>query len=276
MRFAAERAQSERPAFAWCDVFQAPLHDYPIRDEILYQYLPLPSSSHVLELGPGSGFTASRLSRHVEHLTLVDIAPRAVAELRRTFRGTPNIEVRCADLSRSGLAERLDRDFDAAFGLDMLEYVRDPRVCLKNVAEVLRPNGELLLTLPNVPPPLGDGVTYFAERAELEDLLAAAGFGKWTIFAVKLRPVAAFVHTVLHEAPLAAYRAMRPRQTALPQIYEETWAFQQRSRLTPLKAPLHLYWALLDRLLRLGGDVFESRQLDQRLHGHQLVIKATR
>jgi SAM-dependent methyltransferase len=276
MTLAAERVEQARPTFAWSDVLRAPLHDYPIRDEILFQYLSLPSTAQVLELGPGSGFTAFRLSRHVEHVTLVDVAPRAVGELRQSFRRVPNIEVVCADVSRPGLARRLARDFDVAFGLDMIEYVSNPRICLKNVAEVLRPNGELLLTLPNVPPPIGDGITYFANRSDLEDLLAGAGFGKWAIFAVKLRPWSALVHRALHDAPLAAYRMMRVRPTTKPQIYEDTWAFRQRARLGALKTPLHLYWTLLGALLSVGGDAFASQELGEQLYGYQLVIQAKR
>ena len=63
-----------RPGFRWADVLASPLHDFPIRDEILFQCMPPAPGSDVLEVGPGAGFTAFRLARRVGHITLVDVA----------------------------------------------------------------------------------------------------------------------------------------------------------------------------------------------------------
>ena len=51
-------SRSARPSARLSDLWKAPLHDFPIRDEILYQYLPLARDMDVLEVGPGSGVTA--------------------------------------------------------------------------------------------------------------------------------------------------------------------------------------------------------------------------
>ncbi len=214
----------------WSDVVDAPLHDFPIRDEILFQYLPLAPGADILEVGPGSGFTAFRLARHLGHITLLDVALRAIEDLRRTLSDQPNIRFVCADVTAPGLAEDLGRKYDAAFGLDMFEYVKDPGACLKNLAAALRTGGELFLTFPNVPPPVGDGVTWFSDLGALESLLREAGFSSWRIFAVRPRRFAAAVYAALHEWPLRVYRRLRvgDRQ-ARPQIYEATWAFQMRA-----------------------------------------------
>jgi SAM-dependent methyltransferase len=265
-----------RPPFRWADVFKAPLHDYPIRDEILFQHLAFEPSSRILEVGPGSGFTAFRLAPHVRHITLLDVSKRAIDELRHELHDTPNLDFVCADITAPALASRLQRRFDTAFALDMFEYVQDPAACLRNLAAVLRPGGQLLLTFPNVPPPLGDGVTWFTDLSDLERMVAAAGFGRWEIFAVRPGRFAATVYGALHEWPLRAYRRLRARHTQTrPQIYEATWAFQHRGRLARAKGGLHVYWALIDAALQLGGNVFVAEPVREPL-GRQLVIRATR
>ncbi len=96
-------AASARPAKAWSDLWKAPLHDFPIRDEILFQFLGLEPSMQLLEVGPGSGFTAFRLSRVVNRLTLVEFAPEATSELTRRLRGLSNVRCVCADICQPGL-----------------------------------------------------------------------------------------------------------------------------------------------------------------------------
>ncbi len=158
----------------------------------------------------------------------------------------------------------------------MFEYVTDPAACLRNLASVLRSGGQLFLSFPNVPPPVGDGVTWFTDLSALETMLGAAGFERWEIFAVRPRRFAGAVYTVLHEWPLRAYRRLRAGNAhARPQIYEATWAFQHRRRLLRAKVGLHLYWALLGCVMRRGGDVFVSEPVGPPL-GRQLVIRATR
>jgi GNAT acetyltransferase-like protein len=61
----ARRNLSRRPSYPWSDLWRAPLHHFPIRDEIIHQCLPLRSDMDVLEIGPGAGFTAFRVARRV-------------------------------------------------------------------------------------------------------------------------------------------------------------------------------------------------------------------
>lgn len=269
------RGTIRRPSSRFSDIWSAPLHDFPIRDEILFQFLPLSPQMDVLEIGPGSGFTAFRLARQVRRMTLVDVSSNALEDVRAHLGQIPNLDFVCADLSLPGLVARVGQEFDVAFGLDVFEYVVDPGACLKNLAAVLRPGGQLFLSYPNVPPPVGDGVTYFSCQQDLDQLLDKAGFARWEIFAVRLRPFATEVYRALHEWPLRLYRRLRgSNRGSRPQIYERTWAFQQRQKFSRLKVPVHAFWAFLGQAMRLGGDVFVG---DPELNGnmrHQLVIRA--
>jgi len=280
-----ERAKARRPAISHAilrryrsrlsDIWKAPLHDFPIRDEILCQFLPLSSEMNVLEVGPGSGFTAFWLARLVHSLTLIDASAESLADLGRQFRHSPNVRCLCTDPTRPGLASDLKQRFDVAFGLDVFEYLVDPGTCLRNFAEVLRDQGELFLTYPNVAPPLGDGVTYFSEYSEIELLLARAGFKSWEIFAVRLRPYPSLVYHVLHEWPLRVCRR-RPTRNRLtgPLVYDVTWAFQHRQKLSRFRSALHLFWLALGAVMRLGGDIFTREAATERVLDRQLVIRA--
>jgi SAM-dependent methyltransferase len=274
-RCAIPGADLRKSPFRLSDIWKAPLHDFPIRDEILCQFLPLSPEMDVLEIGPGSGFTAFWLSRLAHTLTLVDVSVESLDALGKQFRHSPNLRCICADATCPGLVAQLKQHFDVAFGLDVFEYFLDPANCLRNLAEVLRDRGELFLTYPNVAPPLGDGVTYVSEYAELQQLLEQAGFRSWEIFAVRLRPYPAWVYRVLHEWPLRAYRRLRKRsRLARPLVYDATWAFQQRKKLSRFRSPLHLFWLVLGAVMRFGGDVFTREPATTKILGRQLVIRA--
>jgi SAM-dependent methyltransferase len=273
----AFRYELTRPSAHWRDLFDAPIHDFPIRDEILYQFVPPLPGFKVLEVGPGSGFTAYALSRQVQHLTLVDYAETTLVDLRRKLGSKESIRFVQADLSQPGLGERLRDSYDFVFGLDMFEYVSDAACGVQNLAAVLRPGGVLLLTFPNYTPPKGDGVTWFYQRRELEDLLTQAGFARWQILSVSLRPFAKAVFTLTHEWPLKLYRLLRRRnEVERPQTYERTWAFRNRDVLERAKPVLHLYWTAVGALLRIWGDPFELGLAGENLLDRQLVVLAWR
>ena len=274
---AVKKSALTRPVSRWTDLWKAPIHDFPIRDEILYQYQPLAAEAEVLEIGPGSGFTAFRMARQVRQMTLVDVAAPAIADLTEKLAELPNVSCLCADPARSREVDALEESFDLAFALDVFEYVPEPAACLQAIGRMLRPGGELFLTYPNVPPPVGDGVTYFSDAAEIETMLRDAGFSSFEIFTVKPRTYARALYQALHEWPLALYRRLRSgNREGRPQTYEETWAFRQRRKSLAFKAPLHLYWVLLGAAIRLGGRVFVAEPIQDGILGRQLVIRARR
>jgi len=274
-REASDRRTLRRPSFRISDIWRAPLNDFPIRDEILYRYLPFSMDMDVLEIGPGSGFTAYRLARQVRSLTLVDVAAESLERVRNNMESLANVRCVCADPTKPGLATELKQEFDVAYALDVFEYLVDPATCLRNLVQALRPTGELFLTYPNVLPPAGDGVTYFSRLSELEDLLGGAGFRRWDIFAVRQRPFARRAYFTAHEYPLHIYRQMRSgNPNGRPQTYEASWVFKHSEKLGRFKVPLHMFWFLLDKALRLGGDVFASEPVSDEILGRQLVIRA--
>jgi len=266
-----------RPSLSLRDLIRSPIHDFPIRDFILHQYAPSIPGLRVLEVGPGSGFTAYGLGPLVNRMTLVECSDVATNELKQKLRGRGTVRCVTADLSEPNLFSRLREQYDLIFGLDVFEYVRDPACCLQNFRELLSPDGVAFLTFPNQSPEIGDGVTYFSRLEQLDSLLERAGFSHWDTLTVSLSTYARTIYTLMHEWPLNVYRAWRRgSQSNRPQSYEMTWAFQNRRRLARAGAVLHIYSFLLSTTLRLGGDPYCCWPAPREPLGHQLVVRAWR
>ncbi len=269
-------AGRQRRASRFSDIWKAPLSDLPIRDEILYQYLPLSPELEVLEVGPGTGFTAYRLARLVKSLTILDVAAPNIARLRRSLT-LPNVELVCADLCAPGLAPVLKRQFDVVEAIEVLEFLPDPGIALKNMAAVLRPGGRLFLQFPNYAPPRNHGVTYFERWVDLHNLLRDAGFNHCEVYSLRLRPFAEFLFQNLHERPLNFYRRLRrDERPNRPQTFQDVWTFQQGARLERYRWALHAVWTMLMGACRLGGDCFTRRPAGEDIMNRNLLVIAER
>jgi SAM-dependent methyltransferase len=273
----ARRNLSRSPSYPLSDLWRAPLHHFPIRDEIIHQCLPLRKDMDVLEIGPGSGFTAFRVGRRVRHLSLLDVAPGNIAHLERVLQPATNLRFICADICRPGLAASLGRQFDVVYAIEVLEFVPDPAIALQNMASLLRRGGNLVLQFPNYPPPKNPGVTYFPTREMLNRMMRDAGFEVWTVHSLKLRRYPQVLVNTFLERPLAFYRRFKPRAPSRqPLAYDETWAFQNRESVDQYKYMLHTAWGLLSGAMRLGGPCFERRLLGEHIVNSNLLVLAQR
>jgi SAM-dependent methyltransferase len=242
------------------DLAAAPIHNLAVRDHILFQFCPWRRDMNVMEIGPGSGYTAYRLAPIVKQMTLVDTARSQVAHLRQQFAGTPNCRVELADLASAEWPRSL-QGYDLVFGLDVFEYVRDPENGLRNAFSALRSGGMLFLSFPNYPASRGDGVTRFATRDLLDEMLQAAGFASWEIFAVDLRPWPRSLFLALHQRPLKLWQRVRRHGRERPQTYDGTWTFRNRSRITIVKVLLHALWLAQEKIMQAGGPMFRAYEI---------------
>lgn len=268
-----------RPPSPLRNLLAAPLHDLPVRDHLFFQFCPLYRGMRVLEAGPGNGFTGYRLAPLMRQVTLVDVKPLLILELQRQFAAVTKVNAEVANLASTEWPRSL-QDYDLVFGLDVFEYVPDPAQGLRNACRALRSGGMLFFSFPNYPPPKGDGVTRFETRAPLDAMLQAAGFARWDIFAVELRSWARAVYVALHEFPLRILRQVRRHGgPARPQTFDQSWSFQNRSRLMALKGILHFIWLLDEAIMQAGGPLFRAREIAPAgdrtapIYGH-LVVRA--
>ncbi|HXN25029.1 MAG TPA: class I SAM-dependent methyltransferase [Candidatus Dormibacteraeota bacterium] len=262
------------PLVRHSDLLRAPLHDLTLRDELLGQFLPLPRDAEVLEVGPGTGFTAYWLARQVKRLTLLDVAQRSIERLKSSLSALSNVSFACADVCDPALPRIVDQTFNVAFALDVLEYVPDPAACLRNLGALLRVDGVLLLAWPNYSPARTGGITYIPHRSTLERMLREAGFKSWKISLLRLRPIPKFIYRQLHDRPLDLYRRIRkPAQNNLPQIFDETWAHQNQHVLERFRWLLNSYWAIISSVMLTAGDCFECfAPAGDNIEGRALVI----
>lgn len=99
-----------------------------------------------LDIGCGEGYLAEKLAARGNRVTGVDClqAPSKLTALEAYLR---------ADLRRdeSGwLAELNGKQFDRVLLLDVLEHLPDPERLLQRAREVLRPSGQIIVSLPNI------------------------------------------------------------------------------------------------------------------------------
>lgn len=274
---ASPPAQYRRPSLRLSDLWKSPLHALPVRDELLFQYLPLSPSMAALECGPGTGFTAFRLSRLVSHITLLDIAPGNLARLKETLAGVDNLDFVCADITLSNVSKPVKRGYDVIYGLDMFEYVVNPAEWLGNVSEMLKPGGVLFMTWPNYNSRGANGTNYIPTVEAMSAMLRDAKLERWEVYTVSLRPFAQIAFEWLHEKPMKRFRQLRghPDHRSAP-TFDLTWTCKHGARFDRYRHVIHLYWAFVIAALRLGGDCFSRTRITQGSADGNLLLIAQR
>lgn len=102
------------------------------------------SSSAILEIGSATGeFLAELRRRGRPNLLGLELSP-AAARIARERHG---LDVRTAELREAALPAH---SFDLVVMRHVLEHVPDPRATLATIADLLRPGGRCIFTIPNV------------------------------------------------------------------------------------------------------------------------------
>jgi SAM-dependent methyltransferase len=112
--------------------------------ELIRRKVPLPTEPRILEIGCGTGHNLPMLGRF-GRVDAVEIDPvaRAMASSRLGHA--------VHDAPLPTLAGVPERSYDLVALLDVLEHVEADRDALVSIAERLRPNGRILLTVPAHP-----------------------------------------------------------------------------------------------------------------------------
>jgi len=135
----------------------------------------------VLEIGAGIGNLTARLMGNTSRYTAADKDPLYVHALRNRFLRTPNVAVRKLDLESPAAMEGLEKTFDTALCLNVLEYVDDPAAVLSALPAALDTGGVLLVLVPQGPGLFAGidrtlGHKRRFRQAELAALVSEAGF----------------------------------------------------------------------------------------------------
>lgn len=136
--------------------------------------------ARVLEIGAGIGNITSWLVPRDLYVAS-DINPHYIDYLRNLSLGKPYLTVDKIDLGEPADFARWKGEFDTVVCLNVLEHVRDPLLALRNMSEVLRPGGRVVLYVPqgqalysSLDEVLGHRCRY--EKAALSEELKETGF----------------------------------------------------------------------------------------------------
>lgn len=135
----------------------------------------------VLELGAGIGnFAGVLMGRRVRYCA-AESDPVYLHALHNRFLRTPNVEVRELDAGDPNVYRPLEKAFDTALCINVLEGLPDPAVALEGLRTVLKPGGRLIVLAPLGPSLYGPvdqalGQLRRFDARDLETLIEVSGF----------------------------------------------------------------------------------------------------
>ncbi len=133
----------------------------------------------VLEVGSGTGVITRYLATR-ERVVATDVDTDYLELLRRTFAGSPNVEVRPLDLGRLADEGAPHEAFDTIVCSNVLEHIEDDMRALSALRGLLVPGGRVILVVPALRPLYGSidkAIGHYRRyvRDEIAEKLAAAG-----------------------------------------------------------------------------------------------------
>jgi ubiquinone/menaquinone biosynthesis C-methylase UbiE len=120
-------------------------HDLVVRRGTVLEALNLRTGERVLEVGSGGGYFTYEAARFVGppgRVCAIDISPDQTAAAQQRCAQLAWVECRTADIASAPYG---DAEFDAAFAVQVLEYMTDLDAALRQIHRMLRPGGRLVI-----------------------------------------------------------------------------------------------------------------------------------
>lgn len=123
---------------------------------------------NVLEIGTGSGYGVEIIAPHTEHFLTID---KFMTELELPADLQDKVEQRQMSVPPIDLP---DNTFDCVITFQVIEHIQDDESFVREIARVLKPGGQLIVTTPNKKMSLTRNPWHIREYTitELKDLLA--------------------------------------------------------------------------------------------------------
>jgi SAM-dependent methyltransferase len=135
----------------------------------------------VLEVGAGIGNISARLMGRRMVYVAAEKDPLHLHALRNRFLRTPNVVVQQVDPEATGEVASLGHEFDTVLCLNVLEYVERPEAVVGCLRDALKPEGVLLILVPQGPGLFGSLDRSLGHRRrygmrDAKELLESSGF----------------------------------------------------------------------------------------------------
>ena len=141
LKFDANMARLQQ-ALAQC-------HDMVVRRTTMMDLLNLRTGENVLEFGCGGGFYAYEAAQFVGstgRVCGIDVSEDQISAARERCKEFSHVDFKVANILGTHFS---DNEFDAAFGVQVLEYVPDLDQAISEVGRILRPGGRFLVLSTN-------------------------------------------------------------------------------------------------------------------------------
>lgn len=122
-----------------------PLKDSKFSSHHIFQQL-VGSNNDVLDVGCGEGFFAERLAKADNRVVGIDVLPT----IKENNALVEYIQVDLNDGLGSANERLKEKKFDKILLQDVLEHLNHPDIVLADCAKLLKPNGQILVSVPNV------------------------------------------------------------------------------------------------------------------------------
>jgi len=142
------------------------------------------SGKCVLEVGCGIGNLTRRFMEHSARIIGIDTSDLFIRHLKIDF---PELEIYNFDISDEKVKTLAGKGIDAVVAINVLEHVKDDEKALRNMRDILKPGGHLLLFVPALSWLFGtmdETVSHHRryDKAELARKVENNGFTVETIF----------------------------------------------------------------------------------------------
>lgn len=216
-------------------------------DRIIMDILSPNPEDEILEIGVGTGAYAKRIAPLVKRYVGIDIAPRTIKALREHLKNH-NIEFRCFDMCDEIILSELRTRFTKAYSFDTLEHVECPQRFFKNLALMLSPNGEAIVSFPNESPPKMHGITSFRVLGDVLRLLEDTSLKVVRVYEVRKSFLSKNISQFLWDPVVKVGKFILAPRNYRPQCFDDTIAVRFIIRPSMVGKLLNTYAYLLIKI----------------------------
>ena len=135
------KTENEGNVYGWASADRTDAHAYIL--PAIIKLLPDSKKLNILDAGCGNGYVAGKLAALGHHVVGIDQAEDGIAIAQATYPNL-NFEVRSVYDDLKGLMT----DVDLVISSEVIEHLFYPQRFIRNLYDVIRPGGHIILTTP--------------------------------------------------------------------------------------------------------------------------------